>query len=321
MPANIDRRRVLLVAREQERDLIQALFANESLRCWELIEADSFERARFIFQLDPCEVVIDTSLYQGGDLAGMAWLTQQTQTPVLLLGDALPSTILDTLEHGAHYWLSCEMAMKSPALLAATLRQVANFGETRRRLFVTTEGLQESRHQVSRLVRLLWEAAPGDGPARWFAQRYMMERLEEEVARTRRHGGPLTVILGEILGLYSSPGTPAPTEQLATWTAAQVSQAKRRSDVAGQYGLHGFMLILPRVSDREAQSCCRRLQNLLEHPPHLAEGPHAPLQVCFGLATFSPAASTVKGLLSRAEERLERAKAEVRGQEHLIREP
>jgi GGDEF domain-containing protein len=126
----------------------------------------------------------------------------------------------------------------------------------------------------------------------------MLQRLDEEVARARRHGGPLTVVLGEV-----HAGAAGREAALA---AERVGRAKRRCDVAGQYGLHGFMLLLPRGSEAEALGCCRRLRALLEQPP--PGGPAPPAHACFGVAAFSPAAATAQGLLSRAEERLEEAR-------------
>ena len=79
----------------------------------------------------------------------------------------------------------------------------------------------------------------------WYNQRHMLERLDQEAARARRQGGDFTVVLAEVQGARREQLSPAETDHLATWTAARVTQAKRRSDVAGQYGPHGFMLLLP----------------------------------------------------------------------------
>src|SRR5205823_979364 len=100
----------------------------------------------------------------------------------------------------------------------------------------------------------------------------------------------------------------AETDYLASWTAARVTHAKRRSDVAGQYGPHGFMLLLPGTTSMNAVGACRRMQTVLEEPPALEETPLPPVHACFGLAAFSPSAATVKALLRQAEERLEHAK-------------
>ena len=150
---------------------------------------------------------------------------------------------------------------------------------------------------------------PGEGRARWFTQRHMLERLEEEVIRTQRYGGPLTVVLGEV-------DTPAIRRvrgeegQAATWIVDQISRVKRRCDVAGQYGMQGFMLILPQTDERGAAGCCRRLRTLIEKPASDLH-PYESLDVHFGIASYSPEVRSVKSLLSRAEEQLERRKVAV----------
>ena len=79
----------------------------------------------------------------------------------------------------------------------------------------------------------------------------------------------------------------------------------RRSDVAGQYGPHGFMMLLPRTSETGALGCCERLRALLEQPPSL----RGPLRAYFGVAALDGAEETITTLLSRAEERLEEARS------------
>src|SRR2546429_442418 len=68
----------------------------------------------------------------------------------------------------------------------------------RRRAAALVEELGAATRRIERLAGMLWEAVPGQGRAPWFPQRYMLERLEEELARAQRHGGPLSVVLGEV---------------------------------------------------------------------------------------------------------------------------
>jgi diguanylate cyclase (GGDEF)-like protein len=131
----------------------------------------------------------------------------------------------------------------------------------------------------------------------------MLERLQEEVERVRRLGGPLCVVLGELLPVGEED--PAMADALATWAAEQVGRGKRRCDVAGQYGSHGFMLLLPRTGEAAALGLCRRLRQVLE------EGPSGcgPLRACFGVAALEAEEGTsLTRLLRRAEDRLEAAK-------------
>jgi diguanylate cyclase (GGDEF)-like protein len=308
VPDVLDRRRALVAAADPVRQALERLFAAGQVAGWEAVTADGLDRARFMLQMEPCDaLVLDGGLYRGGD-AGLAWLAGPAQTPVLFLAGAAPGGVAEALEQGAAQWLPRDLALTQPRLLAAALGAAARQGELRGKAEQAREALHDCRQQVDRLVHLLWEASPVEGRAGWFPQRHMLERLEEEVARARRHGGPLAVVLGEVEGGGHGRLTPRERQQLAEWTAERVVRAKRRGDVAGRYGPHGFLLLLPRTAAAGAAGCCRRLKGVLEEPPALAEGALPPLHASFGVAAFSEESASVKGLLRQAEERLEQAK-------------
>jgi diguanylate cyclase (GGDEF)-like protein len=297
-------RRVLFAAAEPARSEIRSLFQADILRDWEVIEAQSLECAHFLLQLDPCDVLlVDCSLSRPGGGADLSWLADQRLAPVLFLGDSNTETIVTALRQGIHYWLPRELALHHVPVLAAMLRQATEFGDEKRRGREVSAALEDSRRQVSRLVNLLWEAVPSKGETRWFTQRYMLERLEEEMIRTQRYGGSLSVVLGEL------------GKQPATGIADQISRVKRRCDVAGQYGLQGFMLILPQTDEAGANGCCQRLRNRLTKPAELLHASES-LRVHLGIANLSPETRSVKSLLSRAEEQLERDKLDA----HLSRD-
>ena len=314
MPSILEHRRVLLASSSPERSLLLAQFDAGLYPGWELICADRLEHARFVLQMEPCDVLIlDSELYRTADSDAISWLGGSHQTPVLFLADVTPGLVTEALIGGVDHWLPRDLALSCPALLSAQLQTAAQLGDLRRRCRLAGETLADSRKQVSRLVRLLWESSPVEGRSGWFNQRHMLERLDEEVARTRRHGGHFSVVLGEVQGGRRENLSAAEVDNLATCTARRVTHAKRRCDVAGQYGPHGFMLLLPGAAAVNAVGACRRLQSVLEAPPAVEEAPLPPVQACFGLAAFSPSSATVKGLLRQAEERLERAKAGVGG--------
>jgi diguanylate cyclase (GGDEF)-like protein len=137
----------------------------------------------------------------------------------------------------------------------------------------------------------------------------MMERLDEEVARCDRHGTPLAVVLGEVEAESANEQAQA-AQTLATWTAERICRAKRRHDVAGQYGPHGFMLLLGHTSEAGAVTCCRRLQSVLQQAPVPENRSRGPIRTHFGVAGYSELTNTGQALLSRAEERLEQARME-----------
>jgi diguanylate cyclase (GGDEF)-like protein len=303
-------RRVLVAAGASEEALFRTLFAEDCLRDWQPLGADSFEQARFLLQHDTCDLaVVDQSVAARQAREGLAWLTSQHEVPVLLLAGASPDTVTRALRDGAHVWLPRDLALAHPPLLAAAMERATEFTRARRSQRRTADNLRQCRRQVDRLVGLLWRSVPLDTEHHWLTQRHLLERMQEEVARADRYGGPLSVALGEI---HTAPlgDEPAPEPVLADWMTARITRAKRRCDVAGQYGLQGFLLLLVHTPERGAITCCRRLQEVLENPgPAPPGGPHGPVRAYFGVASYSPEASTPRGLLRCAEQRLEAARA------------
>jgi len=299
-------RRVLLTASADVRLWLRDHFARGVFQSCELLEADSLERARFILQHDQCDVhVIDASTELGPDLEGLEWMASRFEPPVILLATSNPELVAKALEMGVQQWLPRDLVLHHPRILAAALMQATRFGDLRQRISSAEAALQESRRHIGRLVALLWQSAPVDTRTHWFSQRHVLERLQEETDRAQRHGNSLSIILGDV--------RPAPAiaqggdrVTLSRWVSQRLLQTKRRSDVAGQYGPDGFMVLLVQTAEAGAVNCCRRFRAVLEDPT--APGP-APLQAHFGIATNSAETSTSKALLCRAEERLEQALA------------
>jgi diguanylate cyclase (GGDEF)-like protein len=305
MTAELEPRRVLLAVGPAQHGLLQAPFARGLLPGWETADAATVERARFLLQNDVCDVLlVDESFAAAEDRDGLAWYAARHHVPALLLAGSVPERIAAALEAGYCQWLPRRAALDCPPLLAAGLAQALRWGSLQRQVRRLGATLTDTRRQASRLVDRLWETAPVEGRAPWYSQRHMLDRLEEEICRTGRHGTPFSVVLGEVEPASSEAARAVTLEQLTRWTVERVAQAKRRCDVAGQYGPHGFMLLLPGTAEPGAVSTCERLQQAFEQPP----GP-LPVVASFGIAACAEAATTPTRVLSRAEERLEQGKA------------
>jgi diguanylate cyclase (GGDEF)-like protein len=308
MTVDCEHRRVLLIGSNEGRKELLEVLGGEIFQEWETVQTSSFLHARFIVQHQSCDVVLVDERFLYGDEPVFSWLTARQQTPVLLLSDAGVEQATAALAQGANVWLPRKTALQHPPLLAAALQQLVQLSDLRRRARLAGEALYDSRRQVNRLVGMLWDAAPNDVHTRWFTQRYMMERLEEEVARAERHGSPLAIVLGELEAEIVDDGE-RDAQALLAWSADRINRTKRRQDVAGQYGPNGFMLLLGHTTESGAIACCRRLESILQHAPLPGGGLRGPIQVHFGVADFSEFTNNSKQLLSRAEERLEKARA------------
>jgi GGDEF domain-containing protein len=307
MRATVERRLVLLAAADRDRGALHAALVEEAGAGWDVAVADSLDHARFLAQADVCDVLLlDGGL--GGDAADADRLAERLAAPVVYLAEPSSGRLLPAPPAAPFAWLPRDLALRHPELVRAAVHQAAQLGRLREELARARAALDECRRRIERLAGRLWECSPADGAPPWYSERYMLERLSEEVARAQRHGGPLAVVLGEVI----PEGRPGPEEWAAVrdWAVGQVRRARRRCDVAGQYGPDGFMLILPRTTDAGAASLCRRLRQLLQPPTAPADRRPRPFQAYFGAATFAAAdadTSTAKGLLRLAEERLEQS--------------
>lgn len=302
-----ERRRVLLAAADIDRAAIAEAFAQKAMEGWEPVEAESFEQVRFVLQHDPCDILlVDHSLFRPEEPGIFPWLAGQQQIPVAFLAGTDSTQLANALDSGVNHWLPRELALSQPVLFATLLTQAGRKGDLRRTNRQLGEALQDCRRQVHRLVTLLWGLSPVEQHARWYTQRHMMDRLQEELGRSERYGVPLTVVVGEVrTGNAGAPKPEAP--QVTAWTAERITRSKRRTDVAGQYGPGGFLLLLSHTPESGALTCCRRLQKELESTAGQTSAPPGPIRAYFGLSSTAAAQSTAKSLLGRAEEALERA--------------
>ncbi len=309
MPTSGQRRRVVVAACVSEAELLRGLFTQEALQGWEPCPVQTFEEARFLVQHTTCDLVlVDESLHRQ-EPDGLPWLARQREVPVLLLADPDVREITSAYQDGILIWVPRELSLAHAPLLAATLERVAEWSALRRARHQTDANLQHCRRQVDRLVSTLWQTGPHSGPQPWLTQRHMLDRLEQEISRTQRHGIPLAVALGAI---YPAPHGDQRSEEeplMGAWTTQRILRCKRRCDVAGQYGLQGFMLLLVHTPQAGAVTCCRRLQKVLETVPAVVgHGPHGPVRAHFGVAGLSSENKTAKSLLRSAEGQLEAAR-------------
>ncbi|HYV39638.1 MAG TPA: hypothetical protein VE988_28375 [Gemmataceae bacterium] len=309
MPVEVERRRILLAARPPEAKELHTLFADPCLDRWDILDADSFERARFLLQHNPCDILlVDESLYHSAGRAGLAWLARRQDPQTVFLTGMDPDTIALAYELGVSLCVPRRMSLDNPRVLAAALQRAVAITDLQMGQRRTADRLLTCRRQVDRLVNLLWRTIPMDSDHQWFSHRHVLERLQEEVARSGRHGTTFTVALGEMeFDAAEKPEALEPTD----WMSSAVANAKRRCDVAGHYGMRGFMLLMMQTPPAGGMTCCRRLQTRLQEMAMRQMGASGPVRACFGLSSFTPENATTGSLLSRAEKHLEAAKAGV----------
>ncbi len=299
MPADYERRRVLVAAGPLAAQRIRDIFNKPPLAgAWRLTQTSSLEHARFVLQHDRCDIILGCdSTKEGFD--AMALLAQAPVPPFVALTDHDPAALTRAYQSGAFNCLPREMSLNSPQLVHAALEQASLISANRRRASRCQKKLQKCRRHNERLLGLMWRATRASRQHPWHTQRYALERMYEEVARSKRHGTPLTLAVAEV-----QPDDIKPPSIVGDWTVEVIAKAKRSSDVAGQYGMNGFLLLMVHTTKSGGVECCRRMKRLLEQPADVDLGP---LNAFFGLASVDKDISPQR-LLCSAEQHLEAAK-------------
>src|SRR5271170_2537945 len=119
-----DRRHVLVGTSPENQGMFRELFQRHPLDQWVTQEAESFSRARFVLQHEPCDVLlVNDDLYEREGGQGLAWLAWQREVPVVLLVGQSPETYARAYQLGVSVCLPRDQVMGHPAGLAAGLSQ------------------------------------------------------------------------------------------------------------------------------------------------------------------------------------------------------
>ncbi len=160
------------------------------------------------------------------------------------------------------------------------------------------------------------EAALGDSLTGTANASYFTRRLQNEIHRADRYNLPLTVILGDVIGLPeaeamddakehdgSSEILSDPTDELLAHLGHVLSSALRSHDLIARLRRSRFAILLPHTSKHSAQEAIERLKSITADMCARAatgEGPKAGLSLLCGCAELGPKMDA-ESLLARAE--------------------
>jgi diguanylate cyclase (GGDEF)-like protein len=143
-------------------------------------------------------------------------------------------------------------------------------------------------------------------------RRSIMDLLDREVARTIRHGPPLSVVLLDLDHFKNINDTWGhPTGDRVLQAAAQIMRDTiRQSDVVGRYGGEEFMILLPETALKGACTLIERCREQLERTVIISDsGENVRVSASFGLACNQELEGfSAEVLIKAADEALYRAK-------------
>ncbi len=203
------------------------------------------------------------------------------------------------------------------AALSALSRQVMAQLELRRHV-VALEGaaaerlryeeqLEEYQHRLEEHLEFIAEQSRTDPLTGLKNRRAFLERLHEEVDRTRRYGSTLSVAMIDVdhfKDYNDAYGHPAGDEALKKIADALVAES-RASDLVARYGGEEFVVVLTETDVEGASALGERFRRGVENAAWA--GPA--LTVSVGVSTVSGDATNAVDLVQAADDALYRAKA------------
>ncbi|WAC74093.1 diguanylate cyclase [Roseateles sp. SL47] len=147
-----------------------------------------------------------------------------------------------------------------------------------------------------------------------FNRRCFMERAEAELARSRRYGAALSLVMMDVDHFKRINDTlgHARGDDALCRVVQVCAQLVRKQDVLGRVGGEEFALLLPQTSLEEAHHLVERLRERIASS-RMDDGHHGMtavvLTASFGVTGMRPDDTSIDDLLGRADEALYRAKA------------
>lgn len=193
-------------------------------------------------------------------------------------------------------------------------------------LRVTVGKLEEANTRLS-------ELALRDGLTGLYNHRYFQERMAAEVARSRRHNHPVTLLFLDIdhFKTYNdSYGHPAGDEVLKMIATLLVQGSRmgdivarvRSTDVVARYGGEEFAIILPETSGEGAVGKAEHIRRSVADHKFPASGDATThVTVSIGVAAYPAEAVDAPTLIRRADKALYRAKQNGRNRVESIEGP
>src|SRR5215207_2014208 len=144
-------------------------------------------------------------------------------------------------------------------------------------------------------------------------RRYLEERLQEELERSKRHRFEMSFMMVDIddfKAYNDAHGHQAGDLALET-TAQCLKTTLRSADVAARYGGEEFSILLPQTGLAEARAIGERIRRRIERTqfPHGASQPQGAVTVSIGVSSFGAELDTPAEVIRAADRALYAAKA------------
>lgn len=149
-----------------------------------------------------------------------------------------------------------------------------------------------------------------DGLTQTFNKRHLLEELDREILRARRHARDLCVLMFDIdyfKRINDHYGHLAGDHVLRE-LARVVQERIRREEIFARYGGEEFSLILPETPLAGARALADELRRKVQDHGFVFQNERIPVTISLGASLLEPTDRTTADLIQRADEKLYEAK-------------
>lgn len=289
--------------------MVRAALGREPLLEYQFAECEAIDAARSQLSHHAFDmIVLDTSVED------VRWLASRRggEAIVFLAKGPNPPTLEAVVGAGAIDYFSQAEYDNNPSMLWLALRQSIRYHAITQQRRHLAQVIRERDTQVIRLTQKLCRTAPYDYRTGWFSHTQILDRLQEEMGRSRRYKLPLTVVLTEFEGLAKSDAHYGLGfgDRVLSQLAERLRSVTRQTDVVGHHGTDACMTILTNTDSKGALRFCERIADVFSEPFHI-EGRATGLGWYSGLVQHDiTAAPKSEELVQSLEERVEQAKSQ-----------
>lgn len=262
---------------------------------------------------------LDSGIRDASDDEQETWVTQSSGPTggfvLMIVKIALLALVVESMIMLGFYWSGMELlnwrfALLDAGLLAITVAVISYFAFVRpkdRQIQAIMADLEEARRKAEKLSR--FDALTGV-----LSRRAILEALDEEVERAKRHGHALTCLmidLDHFKNINDTHGHQFGDEALHR-IAQIVSGLSRGSDHLGRYGGEEFLMILPETHVDGAVRFAERVR-LAVAEAHLDRQDER-VTLSIGVGEWTDSEGSPNTLIADADRALLEAKAAGRNQ-------
>jgi diguanylate cyclase (GGDEF)-like protein len=277
----------------EDREMYRRFLQQDQEHHYVFVETDSgTEGVELYWREQPDCVLLD---YQLPDLDGLAFLAEleheknEKSIPVIMLtGEGDEAIAVEAMKSGAQDYLVKDAI-------------------SRESLYLAVHNAMEKVAMFRQLVFL----ARCDELTGLYNRRYFMDRLTEEVLRSRRYGYPLCIMLMDLDHFKSINDTHGHLmgDQVLATVGHLLREAVRLTDIPGRYGGEELCVVLTGTPLDRAHIIAERLrQRVAEEEFRTTDGTAFHITCSIGLAQFRPDLLDITAVLALADQALYQAK-------------